>query len=691
MRAYATNSFAISYGEEKTFTTLEQIWNNGISPGAFSVSATQQVNFSQGNLQYQASTNTWRFAEDQYAFVGGTNDGEEYGNVYENGVKCSNNAISSSYSGWIDLFGWGTSGYNHGANCYQPWRRAGYYSIGDDCDEVYGDNYYLAYGSDYNLYDQTGQADWGYNAISNGGNQENLWYTLSQSEWNYVFNARNTNSGIRYAKACVNGVNGVVLLPDDWDASIYTLNDANGGNYGSNMISASDWLNVFEPVGAVFLPAAGKRYQDNVFNICINVVGSGVYGTYWSATHYFDVFDGGCEEIYINKNYAKSMSFGSRNRLYSFYDILFSGNSVRLVSPIQPKAYTIGVTNITETTASCGGRIVNSGVNPVTECGLCWGTEPNPTIDNNVFISNGGTTGVFTMELTNLVPNTKYYVQAFATNSMGTFYGNEVSFTCRNTPEGAVNGLFSVSSDSQVYFSQGNLQYQASTEAWRFAEHQWDYVGGYIYGENEYWESYYIHYGNVSGGNNSNISPTYNGWIDLFGWGTSGYNHGAVCYQPWSTSQTSSNYYAYGNSTYNLYDQTGQADWGYNPISNGGNIPNAWRTLTQPEWSYIFNTRATTSGIRYAKAQVNDVNGVILLPDDWSPTTYNLNNVNTSSASFSSNTITVSQWTTFENAGAVFLPAAGDRLGADDPENGGCVYNVGSRGFYWSSSRNNNS
>ena len=119
-------------------------------------------------------------------------------------------------------------------------------------------------------------------------------------------------------------------------------------------------------------------------------------------------------------------------------------------------------------------------------------------------------------------------------------------------------------------------------------------------------------------------------------------------------------------------------------ISNGGNVPNAWRTLTQPEWSYIFNTRATTSGIRYAKAQVNGVNGVILLPDDWSPTTYNLNNVNTSSASFSSNTITASQWTTFENAGAVFLPAAGDRLGTD-------ILNIGSKGFYWSSSHNNNS
>ena len=46
-----------------------------------------------------------------------------------------------------------------------------------------------------------------------------------------------------------------------------------------------------------------------------------------------------------------------------------------------------------------------------------------------------------------------------------------------NVPTGAINGLFSVSENSQVYFSQGNLQYQASTHTWRFAENQWDYVG----------------------------------------------------------------------------------------------------------------------------------------------------------------------------------------------------------------------
>ncbi|MBR3491586.1 MAG: hypothetical protein IKH44_04730, partial [Bacteroidales bacterium] len=223
---------------------------------------------------------------------------------------------------------------------------------------------------------------------------------------------------------------------------------------------------------------------------------------------------------------------------------------------------------------------------------------------------------------------------------------------------GVLNGVFSIGENSHYNFSQGNLQYQASTNTWRFATNQWDCMGN----------------------DNTNISQTYSGWVDLFGWGTSGYNHGAVCYQPWSISNSYSDYYAYGVATYNLYDQTGQADWGYNAIANGGNTENGgWRTLTQSEWNYVFNTRNTESGIRYAKAQVNNVNGIILLPDDWSANTFTLNNTNTSNASFSSNNISASQWATLENAGAVFLPAAGYRDGTS-------VYHAGFYGNYWSAS-----
>ncbi len=239
-----------------------------------------------------------------------------------------------------------------------------------------------------------------------------------------------------------------------------------------------------------------------------------------------------------------------------------------------------------------------------------------------------------------------------------------------NVPEGAINGLFTINANvDQMYFSQGNLQYQASTNTWRFAEYQWDYVGNSWSGT--------VYENNIKC-DNSLISSIYDGWIDLFCWGTSGYNHGANCYQPWSTSCDWSDYYPYGQITGNLYDQTGEADWGYNSISNGGNITNSWRTLTVEEWVYLFETRSTSSGIRYAKAIVNDVKGVILLPDNWSTSTYTLNNTNQSDADCSSNTINIAQWSVLENAGAVFLPAAGGRYGTDTVDV--------NYGRYWSSS-----
>ena len=281
-------------------------------------------------------------------------------------------------------------------------------------------------------------------------------------------------------------------------------------------------------------------------------------------------------------------------------------------------------------------------------------------------------------------------------NGVKVFYaydalGNRVSkMVISNPPTGAAPGVFSVSNNKYVYFSQGNLQYQASTDTWRFAENQWDYVG-------------YNQYGNVYENgvkcDNTQISSTYNGWIDLFGWGTSGYNHGAICYQPWSTGEEFSDYSAYGDLDASLFEGDGRADWGYNPIINGGNEENSgWRTPTAAEWDFLFNTRHTSSGIRFVLANVNDVSGVILLPDDWDVSTYTLNNPNTDGilsffgfnfwsnnltasqieALFNSNTIDAATWIdVFVPAGAVFFPAQRN----DDISNSICLW----INNYWSS------
>ena len=250
----------------------------GVVDGAFTINENGgKVYFSQGNLQYQASTNIWRFAEHQWDYVGNASEGT----VYEGGTKCDNALVSQDYSGWIDNFCWGTSGYNHGAVCYQPW------SISTNNDD------YWAYGnSGFDLDSQTpATADWGNNAIINGGDKENSgWRTLTQPEWEYLLTSRTTTSGIRYAKGRIeisagNYVNGLIMLPDDWNSSDYTLNDTDAPyvDYTCNTISVEDWENVFEAHGAVYLPAGGWRHGATV-NMGTN---GGVYkeGIYWTATH----------------------------------------------------------------------------------------------------------------------------------------------------------------------------------------------------------------------------------------------------------------------------------------------------------------------------------------------------------------------------------------------------------------------
>ena len=248
---------------------------------------------------------------------------------------------------------------------------------------------------------------------------------------------------------------------------------------------------------------------------------------------------------------------------------------------------------------------------------------------------------------------------------------------------GILPGSFSVSAEQEVHFAKGNLQYTTTGThvvagggtapgTWRFASHQWDTIGAA----------------------NRNISSSYTGWIDLFGWGTSGYHNTNdpynTFYQPYSTGyytpivNATINHYGYGPSTNmqdtNLLGTSANYDWGiYNAISNGGNEPGLWRTLTQTEWAYLLESRTTTSGVRYAKATVNGVQGLIITPDNWATATYPLDSVNLTTISFTANVITAAQWvSTLESAGCVFLPAAGLRSGRN-------VSGVNTWGTYWAS------
>lgn len=310
---------------------------------------------------------------------------------------------------------------------------------------------------------------------------------------------------------------------------------------------------------------------------------------------------------------------------------------------VSPNVVTLPATDISSTAATCGMELSDSTYAAGSETGLCWGPCHNPTTEGlHVSLnSHGGR-----MTLDGLAPGSTYFVRGYVRTSAGITYGDEVLFTTLtgtpDIPAGAASGLFSVGKGAQVYIASGNLQYQASTGTWRFATHQYDCVGI----------------------DNNKMAPSWNGWIDLFGWGTSGHDHGAVNFQPWSgnaDTRSDALHYAYGNPGSHLFDQDGTADWGSNRIVNGGDEEGLWRTPRVSELLYLLFNRNTASGVRFAKAQVGGVYGLIVLPDNWNIAIYPLNAANNVNARHDANVITLSDWTHLESAGAVFLPEAGVR------------------------------
>ena len=231
---------------------------------------------------------------------------------------------------------------------------------------------------------------------------------------------------------------------------------------------------------------------------------------------------------------------------------------------------------------------------------------------------------------------------------------DSISMVAPEEPEPSTGiGVFSVAADKQVTFSKGNLQYTQSTNTWSFASAQYEIIGT----------------DNVTGGSVSS-DPTYGDSkygdaladkVDLFGWSTSATNFGV------STSTDNADY------------SGSFLDWGTNQI--GADAPNTWRTLSYDEWNYLLNTRTNASSLK-GVAQVNGVNGLIFLPDNWTcPAGVTFKSGFHSESSVEAygqyQTFSADQWSKLESAGAVFLPVAGYRYGSG-------VYDVQRGGLYWS-------
>lgn len=247
-------------------------------------------------------------------------------------------------------------------------------------------------------------------------------------------------------------------------------------------------------------------------------------------------------------------------------------------------------------------------------------------------------------------------------------------------PHGVLSNFqFSVAADHKVRFSKGNLQYCDMYFEWRFAENQYDVIGT----------------------KNSLIGEMNEDWIDLFGWGTFGYcfeieDQPDECHYTYETSTDYRDYLIKGDWRNGLVGDCRLADWG---IANKNYIINGdkedWRTLTSAEWGYLFTQRPDAAK-KFALATVNGQKGLIVLADNWRGVPKGLTFTPAYGSKlvysdgfyqddemvddhFATNIYTKEQWTLMENAGALFLPAAGRRWGTD-------VKNLGhaDMGYYWS-------
>ena len=269
-------------------------------------------------------------------------------------------------------------------------------------------------------------------------------------------------------------------------------------------------------------------------------------------------------------------------------------------------------------------------------------------------------------------------------------------------------------SDTQVIkFAPGNLQYQASTGTWRFAEHTWDIIGGAEI--NWGTDSWQIQWNGPVTGNttplagvviyNTNGSVhtfaetrnTQEAWIDMFGWGTSGKHENvdsdpvyglATQYQPWNcfnSNHAQHNYdYVYG-PYYSEVQNIAGTDWAWEANDmhyyDGTESNEEWRTLTKIEWEYLINNNTKFGYAEFVDDEFcyTDVNGnsrcltgFVFLPIGFNDPKCNLTNggkfkcapesqEQISNTQFADNQFTKATWPLMEAAGAAFIPCTGVR------------------------------
>ncbi|MCF8317286.1 MAG: hypothetical protein K9I02_00945 [Haliscomenobacter sp.] len=211
------------------------------------------------------------------------------------------------------------------------------------------------------------------------------------------------------------------LCPSGWhapsDGEWNSLSSYLGNDPGIKLADTS-WILAFgKPTNESGFSVKPGGYRDTTGRFSTPLIS----GNFWSTTKFTSNLFWG-RELYSKGNWDTDSYYGA------------SGLSVRCLKDTLsivsiPSLSTTEISSITTTSATSGGNIISDGGASITARGVVWSTSTNPTITLSMKASNGTGTGSFSSILTNLAPKTTYYVRAYATNSAGTGYGNEITFT----------------------------------------------------------------------------------------------------------------------------------------------------------------------------------------------------------------------------------------------------------------------
>ena len=421
VRSYAINNFGISYGVEIPFTTLFGLatltTNNVI---AQSITASSGGNITDnGGSTVTARGVVWNTTGTPTISNSKTTDGSGTGSYVSN-----ISALSPSTTYFVRAYATNSAGTAYGNE--QTFTTAATSQTVTDID-----------GNTYNNV-QIGTQVWMCENLKtsryrNGGSIPYIvgnadWQALTTGAWSYYDHdvANNAIYGKLYNWFTTKGD---TLCPTDWhvptDAEWTVLTDYLGGVSvaGGKMktVGTAYWnspnTDATNESGFSALPGS-YRNNDGSFNDIMNIA------LFWSASGAYGN-DAWSRGLYSSNGFVFKGSFP----YFDSYLNKSSGASVRCLKNNVPNISTNIIGSISSSTTTSGGIISSDGGATVIERGVVWSIFPNPTINLSTKTTDGTGTGYFVSNISGLSPSTTYYIRAYATNNVGTAYGNELTFT----------------------------------------------------------------------------------------------------------------------------------------------------------------------------------------------------------------------------------------------------------------------